>query len=102
MSLRLENTLPNFVQAPTLDQSPIASTLKKVLHNCVKLLRIEQEIQVWTTTDSHGEILWHVYNPLNHTRVVLNSEEEMLLWVEQGRHVQKMPESVLKTRQNRF
>lgn len=102
MSLRLENTIPNFIQAPTVDQLSIASTLKNVLQHFVSFLKSDQEIQVWTTTDYQGEVLWHAYNPFNDTRVILDSEEEMLLWVEQGRHVQKMNKCVLNTRQHRL
>ena len=88
MSVRLENTIPNFVQAPTVEQLSIASTLKKVLQHFISFLKSDQEIQIWTTTDHYGNILWHAYNPLNDTRVILDSQEEMLRWVEQGRHLQ--------------
>ncbi|NEQ21107.1 MAG: hypothetical protein F6K28_18155 [Microcoleus sp. SIO2G3] len=88
MTARLANIIPNFVQDPTVEQPSIASTLKKVLQYFISFLKSDQEIQIWTTTDHYENILWHAYNPLDDTRIILDSEEEMLRWVEQGRHLQ--------------
>lgn len=41
------------------------------------------EPDIWQTTDRHGNLWWHAYDPVTGQTSYLSSEEEVLMWLDQ-------------------
>lgn len=59
-------------------------TIWRVLNQPIKLSPFftQSEPYVWTSSNSLGHIQWHIYDPKNGKTYDLNSEEDVLGWLE--------------------
>ena len=59
-------------------------TIWRILNQPLKLspFLTQSEPYVWTSSNPLGHIQWHIYDPKNGQTYNLNSEEEVLGWLE--------------------
>ncbi len=63
-------------------KSHIVSTINKVLQ-LFAYFSTNNEPRIWITADRDGKLYWHAYDPVSDTRVCLDSEAELRIWLEQ-------------------
>ena len=64
----------NFNKVTSLLEKPYSSELSEVFQS--------PEPYVWKSSNPLGHIQWHIYDPKNGKTYDLNSEEEVLVWLE--------------------
>lgn len=57
--------------------------LKSAWQRLVNFLTTTNELQVWQSSDRHGNTWWNAYDPATGRSTKLSSEAEMRVWIEQ-------------------
>lgn len=64
-------------------KSGLATAVNRGLSNLVTRLAGNPEPQIWQTRDRQGDLIWHVYDPMNNQSSVFQSEMEVRVWLDQ-------------------
>ncbi|GAX42323.1 hypothetical protein NIES4075_33240 [Tolypothrix sp. NIES-4075] len=57
--------------------------LKKLWQNFSRFIVTSSELQVWQTSNSHGQTSFRAYDPATGSSACFGSEEDMRAWIEQ-------------------
>lgn len=67
---------------PQVKNLRLLSGLNTILQRLMKVFLGGNELRVWQTDDRYGNNWWHAYDPLTDRYTCVESEEEMLAWIE--------------------
>jgi hypothetical protein len=76
--------IPDSVPQPKLtypDDNP--PWLRKIWQKFMDVVTPTYEPEVWQTTDRAGNIWWNVYNPITAQTLYMETEEEVMIWLDQ-------------------
>jgi hypothetical protein len=57
--------------------------IKSIWQRVINYLNAKNELQVWQSSDRHGQTWWNAYDPITGRTTKRDSEAEMRTWIEQ-------------------